>query len=488
MKKAKRIKVNDIKSGRNRIRFDYDAVSSSSRRSKPIVTNRSEDTELTPGKRAALISHLRNLHRNYELIGWMIRRHLDYTTTFTFQSMTGNRQLDAALETAVERWSQAEEFDVSGRHPLHRFIRLSEVRRILDGQFGWLKLDEGKIQGIEGDRIASPTVPPKNGAKNLLEGFVHGIRCTEYGKPIAYCICKRPEHGNMLEFERIIPAERLWLHANYDRIDQWTGISPIVSAYNGLRDLYECKDLALAKMKVAQLFGLKITRQSASMLGDDPGQPSIAATDTSRAGYEIDFGSGPVLLDMDPGDDAAFLENKTPSQEFRDYTVFSIMMAIKALDLPYCFFDESHTNYSGSRQALIQYEKSAEARRRDNSELLDKWFRWRVAIAITRDEFQLPDGMDLADLRWEWIAAGTQWIDPLKEVSADALSAALLFESTPEIVKRRTGRDAWQVAQEEAAYRQYRKSLGLPDVNPGSVVIRNTDNENNQDEGISGIQ
>jgi len=99
----------------------------------------------------------------------------------------------------------------------------------------------------------------------------------------------------------------------FDRFDQVRGVSPMAAGVNTLRDTYEGFDYALAKMKVSQLFGLAFFREKS----DPVDQPS--PSDDDGAGYEVDFGRGPVLLDLDPGDRAEFLESKSPATEFQQF-------------------------------------------------------------------------------------------------------------------------------------------------------------------------
>ena len=73
----------------------------------------------------------------------------------------------------------------------------------------------------------------------------------------------------------------------------------------------------------------------------------------------------------DPGDRAEFLESKSPSTEFQAFSQVMVSVALKALDIPYSFYAENFTNYSGARQALLQYEQSAKIKRMDLQALLD---------------------------------------------------------------------------------------------------------------------
>src|SRR6186713_879019 len=83
----------------------FDAVHAKNKRSAPTGILRSEDSELTPADRRKLLSASRTLHRNFAVASWMIRKHLDYVSTFTFQARTGNDALDDSLEKLVRWWS-----------------------------------------------------------------------------------------------------------------------------------------------------------------------------------------------------------------------------------------------------------------------------------------------------------------------------------------------------------------------------------------------
>jgi hypothetical protein len=43
-------------------------------------------------ERRKLISAGRDIHRNFSLAAWMLRKHLDYVSSFTFQCRSGNPQ------------------------------------------------------------------------------------------------------------------------------------------------------------------------------------------------------------------------------------------------------------------------------------------------------------------------------------------------------------------------------------------------------------
>lgn len=426
--------------------WDYDAAVNTHRRRAPRVTLKHEDEHLKASDRKRVVATARDLPRNFEVAAWAIRKHLDYVASHSFQANTGDRGLDRELEAFVRTASRRRNFDAAGRHNLRRFVRIAEARRTIDGDFFFQKLRSGQVAGIEGDRFRTPT------GREPSDHYTHGVRTAASGAAMGYALHNRTRWGGF-EFQREIPARYVIPFGYFDRIDQIRGIGLITPAINRLQDVYEGFDYALAKAKVTQLFGLALYRDDDQSIGD-------VETDTDDDGNEdksaatIDFGRGPFQLDLGTQDKAEFLESKHPSAEFKDYSSLMISVALKALDIPYSFFDESFTTYSGSREALLLYEQSAQEKRADVQEVLDEWTAWRLATALLDGELTLPRSMTLDTLRWEWIGRGLPWIQPLQEIKADieAINAGL---SSPQRVLKRQQLD-FDVIVDELAYARER--------------------------------
>jgi len=384
--------------------------------------------------------------------------------TFSFQSRTGETALDERIEDLVRWWSRPHNCDVAGRHGLHRFMRLAEARRIVDGDVFVLKLgganprdtNRGRLQAIEGDRVRNPW--GSIGGVNLSD-FEHGVRTSNAGRALSYIICKRGQYGSGFVLDRVVSARNVLAHGCYTRFDQTRGISPFVTALRTYRDIYEAIEYALAKAKVSQLFGYTIHSQSEI--------PTGVVTETADSEYEIDLGHGPWSLNMGPDDKVDLHESKMPATEFQDFMRQTTMAALKAVDIPYSFYDEAHTNYSGSRQALLQYEQSAAEKRCDVQELLDQLYGWRVGLWVRDGVLELPGKMLARDLKWEWIPAGLPWLDPLKEVKADGEAIDRRLSSRTRIL-RRQGLDFRDVVDELASEEAYiAEKLGAQTITDG---------------------
>lgn len=371
--------------------------------------------------------------------------------------------------------SEDAQLNSAGRHPMGRFVRLAEARAVVDGDVGVMKLADGRLQAIEGDRIRTPWDLPPTVSVGRTD-LTHGVKTNKAGRALAYCICRRGDGGSGFHFERMVRAGNLILHGYFDRFDQVRGVSPIAAGYNSFQDTYEGVTYALLKAKVAQLFGLKIKRRDDGEGGSLGGVSNTASdgsaeteTDAEKAGYEVDFGRGPFMLDLEPGDDADFLENKTPSAEFREFLVAAIGLSLKALDIPYCFYDEAWTNFFGSKAALALYLKSCRAKRTALQAVLRRLTYWRLLLFVLDGVLELPRGLTVPDLAFEWIPDGMPWWDQSKEVAGDVAAVGAGLRTRSEIRKERYG-DDWRdvidgLAAEEAYIRERGVTITQPAVN-----------------------
>jgi capsid protein len=421
----------------------------------------SEDRILLPFSRRRMVGTARDLRRNFSIAAWAIRMHLNFVSMFTYHARTASDEVNALLERMVGVWSQPYRFDCAGRHGRQQYMRLLEACAVVDGDCGNVPISNGTLQAIEGDRIRTPW-----DAEGLDEGdkhFVHGVQVNGSGRAIQYAVCKRSVLGTSMELDRMVPARYMWMHGYYDRFDQVRGITPLASALNEFQDLYEARVYALAKAKIAQLFGMKFTRAASDTLDTNltgAAQPAADATGAPpedypsivKAAYDHD---GVPMLDMDPGEDASFLENRTPSTEFQQFDERIIQSALKSLDLPLWFYDEARTNFFGSKGALQQYLFGCQIKRDNLRAIHNRWTAWRIGMAIATGELELPDGLTYPDLSWEWVPAGLPWWQPLEEVRAQEAAIRGGLMSTPAACKDR-GEDAYRLIDEEARYRIYR--------------------------------
>jgi capsid protein len=444
------------------IEFGYDGASSSSKNRKPKKMKlMSEDKQLRATDRKVLQSTTRDLRRNEVAARWILSKHIDFVVRHNFQPSTGDEALDDTLRDFYNYCSKKEQFDISGRYDLNTFMRMLESSAVVDGDVYCVRQRGGYLQAIESDRIRQPTflaeksgVTPSNGEyESPLKDWVQGVKIDVTGRHKSYAVWKRAE--NNYEFERNVSAKKVIGMGFWDRFDQTRGISPLAAVVDTIMDLNESYDYALAKAKVAQLFALSITRDAQWGLGDDE---QDGDSDPNRS---VSFDKGPQILDLDPGEEANFLSTTTPETATQDFWKDMIGLTLKSLNIPYSFWDESYTNFNGSRTALILYLRSCEKDRERQVSFRNDWFMWRLKIGILKGEIQLPATFEIDPKNWLWVPDGLQYWDTMKEASADEKLVNIALRSRTEIRRERYGDEWADVAKKLAEEKALLKELDI---------------------------
>ena len=446
--------------------FNYDALENRGRRKSPPATIQREDSYLRGTNRTRLQAGAGDIVRNFSIAAWAVRRHLDYVARFEFKATTKDPKLNEAIEQLVEIQSRPTNFDRGGRCTREKGFRLAEARRVIDGDTGLLLLKGGAVQGIEADLIKNPE---KIDQKSSNE-WVDGVEVDAAGFPRRYSLWGRDKGGTGKSYRRNVDASNFILYGFFERwaSEQIRGVSPIVAALNPLRDVYENIDYALVRSKLSQLLAIKMTRDpDATALddefpnanGDDDGE-SCESEEREQKPRVLDFSNGPAMFDLDPGEDMDFLESKTPSNELQQFSRLVVMVALKALDIPYSFFDEGHTNYSGARCSWLQYERACIDRRDDQIEMRRRWTVFQLQRWILDGSLHLPRGMTLADIRWQWIPKGMPWWKPSEELTADLKAIAAGLTSPQQVCAKNDLGDPFDNLAQTAAFLKYARELG----------------------------
>lgn len=437
------------------VRADYDAVDGSKgKRLAPRTSIKYEDMHLDRTGRKAMSATAKDQRRNFALVAWMIDCHLDYVASFEFQSRTGDRPLDRDIEAAFEEWASPRNCDLARRHSLKRMVRLAEANRVVDGDTALLRTNTGRLQLIEGNRIAKPSMDvPTDWPENEVHGVDLDPLTTE---ALRYAVCNRKDYGQTLEFAGWADGAYCDLLAYYTRSDQIRGVSPLASAINTVQDLYEGFDYNLQKAKLHALLGVFFKRGSVEAIEGlpevDSATDSTPDEDTER--YKLPI-KGLLKIEGLAGDEVDMMESRTPSAEFREFSEMMIHVALLSLGIPMTFFDSRQSSYSSARQDLLRYVQSVKKKREDLQVILDNIARWKLSFFTRGNIIRLPRNMTFRQLDWEWVPAGIPWIDPLKEMAAAKMKIGIGLTSLQQLHREMGQRDAFDTIDQIAAEQQY---------------------------------
>ncbi|MBS0206632.1 MAG: phage portal protein [Planctomycetes bacterium] len=410
----------------------YDAVTQSGKRRMASPNLRSEDRELLSAHRRQLQAQSRDQMRNFSIARWAVGKHLDFVSRFSFTSQT-KTPFDYEFQARMNEWMNEPRLcDVTARHTFARILRMTEARAVLDGDHLLVKVAGQRLQQIESDRIRSALLRP-------LGRVVHGVIQDDAGAAVAYQVHARGPNGSGYELQREIPAEHCMFHAYYpaERADQTRGIGLITAGINDFIDAYEWTGIAKATEKARAAMAMIFKTTSDDAVGE--------YTDWGRGKYKVGFGHGPIKMELDKDDEVEFLSSQTPAGNTVAFFNGCIGFALKSLDIPLCFFDETLTNFFGQRAQFILYIESCKSKRENlRTNILNPLARWLARCWIADGTLTLPPGVTsttLGRLPFAWRAAGLPWWNPVQEVTAALMSIRGGLANYEDVYLEATGRD-----------------------------------------------
>lgn len=438
-----------------------------------------------------------DLAHNLALVGWMMNMDATYCSRFTLQCLNENRDFARSVEKFIEKASLPENFENSGRFSRQMWMTTAHYVELTGGDIFAQKLNTGRLVSIEPDRVRVPNalgVSVDTDSQDFSK-YINGCLPSARGGIAKISVCNRTAGGGY-EFAQIVNARNFFQIANFHRFDGLRGVSPLAPAMSLLMDTFQLFDYSLARAKLAQMFGLVITRtppfedafwqQEAAGTDEIPEVPGEETDDdgnTTKDEYAIDLAGGPFIQEMGTGDKVDWINSNVNANDTGAMIKETIIMALKCLGIPAGLYYEDIGNYYQIKVAVQNYFESCETRRETKKMFLRRWSLWRLKLAILNDEFELPTGMTLADVRLSWVPKGGLTPDRLRDLKADELEQQTGQTSTPDLSHRK-GEDAIEIAERQAAYDKevagLRKDLDTPTT--GSPPITpDRDSENRYD-------
>lgn len=434
-----------------------------------------QDVILRQWQRNRLTGGVADLKRNMPLVQFIINRHLDYITKFSFQCRTEDEQFNRSVQKLMKWYSNPSNCDYSGRFSFQKLIRIAEHNRLISGDVLIVMTKSGHLQVIEGDRIANPT------DKQLQGNWVNGCRIDNFGGIDKYCICNRGQYAGQRNFAAYVNAQDAYF-LQYNDTGSIRGQSPLVSAITSLQDINQCQDNLLAKVKMASVMVLKVLRKSNQNLN---AKLNKGATPTQQKKYDnISLADGPFVLDGGVDDDFQFMQSNQPANSTQDYLKIMMIQVMKTIDLPYFMLDEAHTNYYGAKASINQYQKACQSKIADITYMLDKVTSFILNKWVDDGILKLPKGVDsVSQVSWEWVPFGTIPLDPVKDSVGIANLISMGLTTYQQEAKNLGGGDWYSNMDENAKAVAYAKEKGL-DLNMlGKINIANAQTQaNNQNQ------
>lgn len=359
-----------------------------------------------------------------------------------------------------------------------------------------------RLHVIEADRVRTPvelgakypyiTVGQAENGNKIYDG----VEVDAGGAIVAYYVHNTYPHERTTEQESYVRIEAYGretglpnvLHIMYsERPEQYRGVpflAPVIEQLGQLKQ-YSNAELAAALLQSIFTAYIKTAKESDDGIPLDEADPDAPVTYRDPNDYKAGPGTAVVLP---PGSDVSFANPTRPNSTFEAFTHTLFEQVGAGLEIPVDVLLKSYdASYSASRAAILDLWKGIKMRRAWFTEdfyepLYEVW----LSEAVARGRVYAPGFFNNpitrgAYLGAEWIGPSQGQIDPVKEITAEALAIELGI-STHEQSTIRVNGGSWEdnVEQLEVENEMLSKAQAKGQMESGqesqpvSNVIKNT--------------
>ena len=377
-----------------------------------------------------------------------------------------DEKLGKTMEKLWERWCRPENCDITGESTFGEMQGMATRRMIADGGILFVLSDNPYknaeipliLQMREVDEIDSTRFSYGAAGENRI---INGIEVNEYNKPVAFWLKTITPDGLILGDSKRIDAERVIYLRKKIRPSQLREVPKLANTINRVRDVNEYSEAVSIKERVLACLSVFIKK---AIPGGGVGRGSnIASPKDEKTGYAVKTLSPGLVTELMPGDDVTSVNPSGQASNAKEFIASQqrLIAAGQGLSYEAVARDMSEVNYSSARQGLIEDKKTYEMLQEYiKRHLCEKVWREFITQAVLADKLNIPDFFTNKEdyLNHDWIAPGSDWIDPLKEVKANA-EALESNQVTLEDICAKSGRDWREVMAQRKKEIDFEKSL-----------------------------
>ncbi len=441
---------------------------------RSLIRARAQDMERNADIGGAILSVF---ERNVIGTGFMLQSKIPH-------DVPGNAEgvFNAQIEKLWKEFCKPENIDITGAQSLEEMEEMIIRRYVVDGGIFIVKVytDDKKfpfklqIRSVDELNTLTTTLsPPESGGR-----IVEGVEIDKYNRPVAYHF--KNVDGYMLDpiqTVRIKAEDVIFLYKK-THPQQIREMSGFATALPRVKDVNQFVEAISIKERVLACLSVFIKK-------DTPSGGMGRGVQTSRE--TIDYSGlslAPGMVgELNPGDDVQTVIPSGQASNAKEWITTLVRLTAAGLGLSYeaVSRDLSQVNYSSARQGLLEDRKLY---RKMQKMMIDKvlqpiYLEFLDAMYLS-GQLNLPKyGSDKEKyLNHIWTPPGNSWIDPLKEVNANAKALESNQDTLARICAER-GEDWREVIAQRAAEQQLIKELsGIESITPEKGV----DNEEQADE------
>lgn len=424
----------------------------------------------------------RDLERNSDMMNSVIGAYKRNVIGggYTLQVKTGDDELNDTIEAAWKKWCKKQNCDVTGTQSFTQMMRMCMKRKKIDGGILIVKryTSDGflpfKLQTFEVDELDSSQMTPKTQGNKV----VGGIELNEYNKPVGYWIRQYPVDSLALTTPVYIEAKDvIFLYTKHrpSQIREMSDMSPTITR---IRDANEFMVAVSVKERIAACLSVFI-KKTIPTTGIGRGIGVGQGVLHDYQGKSITPG---MIKELNAGDEIQVVNPAGQATDAASYIKLQqrLVGAGQGISYEATSRDMSESNYSSTRQGIIEDEMTYAEEKEMLMEVMDEIYETFVISLWLSGNIMVKDFWGKKDkyLEHTWIIAPKKWIDPQKEANANRI-ALNTGQKTFKQIAAEQGRDWKEQIEEIAEVLEYAKSFGI---DMGSVIFNKTKEELYEDE------
>lgn len=278
--------------------------------------------------------------------------------------------------------------------------------------------------------------------------IVHGVQTDPDGMPTQYHFLESlgdplySRYSTLLK-TREVPAERV-LHLKFARrLNQTRGVSVLHGVINRLDDIKDAEDSERIAMRVAASFTAAIIRNPDMLGGDSSGflNEEGDISDRYKNRY-FEMGPGEIFDNLLPGEDVKGIGLDRPNTNLIEFLADQHRRLAAGTGTSASSISKRYDGtYSAQRQEMVETAPSYARMRHQFVEdfvrpIYERFVFWAIeagALSVPRNVKQ--ETVAKADFR----GPAMPWIDPKKEMEADAIAVDSGFKSRHQVIRERGG-------------------------------------------------
>lgn len=424
----------------------------------------------------------RDLERNSDMMNSVIGAYKRNVIGggYTLQVKTGDDELNDTIEAAWKKWCKKQNCDVTGTQSFTQMMRMCMKRKKIDGGILIVKryTSDGflpfKLQTFEVDELDNSHMTPKVQGNKV----VGGIELNEYNKPVGYWIRQYPVDSLALTTPVYIEAKDvIFLYTKHrpSQIREMSDMSPTITR---IRDANEFMVAVSVKERIAACLSVFI-KKTIPTTGIGRGIGVGQGVLHDYQGKSITPG---MIKELNAGDEIQVVNPAGQATDAASYIKLQqrLVGAGQGISYEATSRDMSESNYSSTRQGIIEDEMTYTEEKEMLMEVMDEIYETFVISLWLSGNISVKDFWGKKDkyLEHTWIIAPKKWIDPQKEANANRI-ALNTGQKTFKQIAAEQGRDWKEQIEEIAEVLEYAKSFGI---DMGSVIFNKTKEELYEDE------